>query len=104
MRRRVEFGKSQREPPVLNGAGSGLTEQILKTISERPLIGHGSSRYEQMKVAERSATRVEPREIRPLQSEDCKGFFVATPRGEASRQEERRTYEREAEGDIREML
>ena len=84
MRRKVEFGKSQREPPVLNGAGSGLTEQISKTVSERPLIGHGSFRYEQTKVAEKSATRVEPREIRPLQSEDCKGLsFVATMRSES---------------------
>ena len=40
------------------------------------LIQPGGSRYEQMKVAEQSATRVEPREIRPLQSEDCKGLFA----------------------------
>ena len=76
MRRKVGFGKSQREPPVINGAESGLTEQIAKTVSERPLIGHGGSRYEQMKVAEKSATRVEPRDTRPLQSEDCKGLFA----------------------------
>ena len=84
-----------------------MTEQISKTVSEWPLIGHGSSRYEQMKVAEQSATRVEPREIRPLQSGiGLQGIFFLLRRreGEASRQEERRTYEREAEGDIREML
>lgn len=41
------------------------------------LIQPGRSRYEQMKVADYSAKRVEPRILRPLQFYDCKGFFVA---------------------------
>jgi len=70
------LGNPRESRPLINGAESGLTEQIAKTVSERPLIGHGGSRYEQMKVAEKSATRVEPRDTRPLQSEDCKGLFA----------------------------
>ena len=34
------------------GAESGLAEWIAKTVSERPLIGHGSPRYRQRKVAD----------------------------------------------------
>lgn len=40
------------------------------------LIQPGRSRYEQMKVADYSAKRVEPRILRPLQFYDCKGFFL----------------------------
>lgn len=42
-----------RESRPLNcGAESGLAEWIAKTVSERPLIGHGSLRYGQRKAAD----------------------------------------------------
>ena len=63
----------ENRPPVHRlGAGSGLARRHTEDHLGATPIKSGSSRYEQMKVAERlifqcSATRVEPREIRPLQ-------------------------------------
>lgn len=48
-----------------DGAGSGSAEWISKTVSERPLIGYGSSRYEQKRWQDSlwlPAKRVEPRD------------------------------------------
>ena len=63
----------ENRPPVCRaGAGSGLVEKHAEDHLGATPIKSGSSRYEQMKVAEYpvfrcSATRVEPRDTRPLQ-------------------------------------
>lgn len=51
------FVKCPRENRPISGAGSGLAGRKSKTISERPLIGYGSSRYEQMKWLSSSAAQ-----------------------------------------------
>lgn len=56
-----------RDVPRENCPGARCCERFgkahLKTVSERPLIGHGGSRYEQTSGSQNfvAATRVEPR-------------------------------------------
>lgn len=69
-----------------DGAGSGSAEWISKTVSERPLIGYGSSRYEQKRWQDSlwlPAKRVEPRDNTSLAMLKLQGIFFASnePRG-----------------------
>lgn len=64
--------RENRPPVCRSGAESGLARKHAEDHLGVALIKSGSSRYEQMKVAEHPvfrcpATRVEPRESRPLQ-------------------------------------
>ena len=51
LKRRVGCGTCPERTARETGAASGLCAKHLKTISEWPLIGHGSLRYGQRKVA-----------------------------------------------------
>lgn len=67
-----------------NGAGSGLAEWMAKTVSERPLIGYGSSRYEQKRwqaSLRLTARRVEPRDNTSLAMLKLQGTFCVAPQG-----------------------
>lgn len=62
-----------------DGAESGLAEWISKTVSERPLIGYGSSRYEQKRWQDSlwlPANRVEPRNNTSLAMSKLQGTFL----------------------------
>jgi hypothetical protein len=59
-------------PNVLEAVWQDAFEDHLRATP----IQSGSPRYGQIKVADISAKRVEPRILRPLQFYDCKGLFL----------------------------
>lgn len=85
MRKSVEEKSRIQEAPERTareyGAESGLTEWIAKTVSERPLIGYGRSRYEQKRWQDSlrlPARRVEPRDDTSLATLMLQGTFYVS--------------------------